>query len=425
MRRFLLSAIVIVAAPMALQAQVIPAGARGAGMGQNYGTLARGFSAGYWNPANLGQRGNPVFSLLLPGGGLSASMDPLKMSDIKKWGGDTLTDAVKQQWLDQIGADGSLKLRAGANVTEGGLSIGPLALTVGTTIGAHGDLPHDAVAAVLFGNAGPSGTGDTLSFNNGALQAFAVSHIGVSYGLALPVHITHAANERFSVGITAKYVMGHGLLDARNGFGQITPDSAAVRFTTVALYDSTSINNGTGTAFDVGAAWTSGKLSAGLTIYDLVNTFKFNNVGRAGDLTAFISADSTSSSSQQVPLDSASATLQQAARDLANNEKFMPSFRLAVGYRLNDRIDLAGDLLHESTDANALASQPGTSIGVGAELRYIPFIPVRAGLQLGNGAASYSVGTGLSLGPLHVNGAVGRRTSTGYNAALSISLGAQ
>ncbi|MFI5235528.1 MAG: DUF5723 family protein [Gemmatimonadales bacterium] len=423
MRRLLLAAFVL-AVPAALNAQVVPAGARAAGMGENYGTLARGFGAGYWNPANLGQRGNPAFSLELPGVGLSASADPIALSDIKKYGGDTLPNSVKQQWLNQIGPNGSLELRTAARITEAGISIGPVAITAGTTIGIRGDLPHDAVATMLYGNAGPSGQGDTLSFTNGALQAFAVSHVGISLGIPIGVHFTHADNERFSIGITAKYVMGHGLLDARDGFGQLTPDSAAVRFTTVALYDAHNAINGTGTGFDLGAAWTSGKLAAGLTIYDIANSFRFKEQGKVGSLNAFISPDSSGGTSNQVPIDSATGALQQTAHDLASNERFLPSLRLAVGYKLSRRIDLSGDLLHESTDPHALVTQKGTTVGVGAELRFIPLIPLRAGIRFGDGATSYSVGTGLHLGFLHVDVAVGRRTSAGYNAALGVTLGA-
>ncbi|HEV2291901.1 MAG TPA: DUF5723 family protein [Gemmatimonadales bacterium] len=423
MRRILL-AVLVMAAPAALGAQVVPAGARAAGLGDNYGVLARGFGAGYWNPANLGQRGNPAFSLELPGVGVSASADPIKLSDIKKYGGDTLPNSVKQQWLNSIGPNGALELRTQADVSEAGLSIGPVAITAGTTAGIRGDLPHDAVATMLYGNAGPSGQGDTLSFTNGALQAFAVSHIGLSLGIPIPVHITHAADERFSVGITAKYVMGHGLLDARDGKGQLTPDSASVRFVTVALYDPHNAINGTGMGFDIGAAWTSGKLAAGLTIYDVANSFRFKDQGKVGSLNAFVSPDSSGGTSNQAPIDSATDSLKQAAQALASNERFLPSMRLAVGYRLTSRIQLSGDILHESTDPHALVTQKGTTVGVGAELRFIPLIPLRAGVRFGDGATSFSVGTGLALGPLHIDGAVGRRTSTGYNAAVGITFGA-
>jgi hypothetical protein len=424
MRRLLVLLAAAAVLPSALRAQVVPAGARAAGLGDNYGVLARGFGAGYWNPANLGQRGNPALSLELPGVGLSASADPIKLSDIKKYGGDTIPNSVKQQWLDDIGPNGSLELRAGGHITEAGLSIGPVAITTGTTFGVRGDLPHDAVATILYGNAGPGGSGDTLSFTNGALQAFAVSHVGVSLGIPIPVHLTHAPDERFSVGVTAKYVMGHGLLDARDGRGQLTPDSATVRFVTVALYDDGSAINGTGMGFDLGAAWTSGKLSAGLTIYDLANSFRFGEKGKVGSINAFISADSSGGNSQQASIDSATDSLKAVAHDLAANERFLPSMRLAVGYKLNSRVDLSADYLHESTDPNALVTQRGTTIGIGAEVRYIPLIPLRAGIRFGDGATSYSVGTGLHLGFFHVDAAVGRRTSAGYNAALGVTFGA-
>jgi hypothetical protein len=65
-------------------------------------------------------------------------------------------------------------------------------------------------------------------------------------------------------------------------------------------------------------------------------------------------------------------------------------------------------------------------VGAGAELRIIPFLPLRAGLAAISGGYIASAGAGLDLFVLHLNaGIAARKTEYGQfpAAALTISIG--
>jgi hypothetical protein len=67
-----------------------------------------------------------------------------------------------------------------------------------------------------------------------------------------------------------------------------------------------------------------------------------------------------------------------------------------------------------------------THIGAGAELRIIPFLPIRAGLAAISGGYIASAGAGLDLFLLHLNaGIAARKTEFGQfpSAALTVSFG--
>src|SRR5688572_4882700 len=142
-RSLIFLAATLMAAPVA--AQVAGPNARAAGMGFAYGAVARGFAAGFWNPANLGQPGNPGFSLGLPNIAVDYASDPIPFSEFKEYEGEFIDDDVKSEWLERIGPDGSLVMHGRGDLGEIGISVGPVALTVGTVGSMQADLPHDAV----------------------------------------------------------------------------------------------------------------------------------------------------------------------------------------------------------------------------------------------------------------------------------------
>src|SRR6478752_3743677 len=129
-RSLVLIAATLVATPAV--AQVAGPTARAAGMGFAYGAVARGFAAGFWNPANLGQPGNPGFSLGLPNIAVDYGSDPIPFSEFKKYEGEFIDDDVKSHWLDLIGPSGNLVIHGRADIGEVGLSVGPVALTLGS-----------------------------------------------------------------------------------------------------------------------------------------------------------------------------------------------------------------------------------------------------------------------------------------------------
>ncbi|MGH7702612.1 MAG: hypothetical protein ACREMO_05935, partial [Gemmatimonadales bacterium] len=411
-RRKTLAALALlgVAITVPVSGQVFSGSVRAAGLGGNYGAVARGYSAAFWNPANLGLPGNPGFSLYLPGVQVDCGTSPIPLREIKRYGGRVIPSSVKGQWLDDIGAGGSFEGRVGAEVAPLGFSLSRIALTTATQAFVTADLPHDAAEVLLFGNAGRSGTGNNLGFTNGRFRGYAVSSAAVSLGVPLPIAFTHGAGERFAVGVSAKYVVGHGLVDAKDGTGVFSanPIADTIRFPAIALYDKNSAFQSSGVGFDLGLAWTAGKISLGATVYDLVNSFKFDPAqGRATTGEALISEDSTTSSFDDVALTDASPSTRQSARDLGAVARFKPTTRFSLAWAFARALIVSGDLLVHSGSDRALRAGAKTSGGVGIEFRPIHFLPIRGGVERDSDGTTYSVGGGLELGFLNLNGAYG------------------
>lgn len=414
--RLLLVATALVASPVA--AQVAGPNARAAGMGFAYGAVARGFAAGFWNPANLGQQGNPGFSLGLPNVAVDYGSDPIPFSEFKKYEGEFIDDEVKSDWLDQIGPNGSLVIHGRGDIGEIGLSVGPVALTLGTVGSMQADLPHDAVEVLLYGNAGQDGNGtDTLGFTDGQFTSWAASRAGASIGIPIGHHL--------SVGITGKYVAGHGIVAGRDGEARLTPDTTTIRFPVIILVDENNPVQNTGWGIDLGAAWRSeeGRLRVSFAAYDVSNTFKFDPTkGRATTGAAYISVDSSSSDFDDVDLADASDSVKAAARRIADEAIFAPSYRLAAAYKPNGRITLAADALIRTGGEFSLQGGLGNEYSLGAELRFIPLIPIRGGIHTQDDGMGFNAGAGLDFGFLKVDGAIGKRANGGYAYAVGVTM---
>ncbi len=417
MRRFLL-VLALAASAAPLTAQVLAPNARAAGMGFAYGAVARGFSAGYWNPANLGQSGNPGFSMGLPSLAVDYGSEPIPFQEFKDFEGKFVDSATKADWLDRIGPDGRLTIRGQADISEIGLSFGPVAITAGTIGSTRSDLPHDAVELLLYGNAGQDGSGtDTLAFTDGTLSTWAASRVGVSIGIPI--------GHRLSIGVTGKYIVGHGIAAGRDGTAQLTPDSGSIRFPVIVLVDEDNPIQSDGIGFDVGLAWRSmdDRLRLGFVANDISNSFKFDPTkGRATTGGAFISVDSSSSDFDDVDLADATDSVRAAARRLADDAIFAPSFRFSGAYRASSMLTVAADALIRTGNDFALQKGFGNEFSFGAEVRLLPFLPLRGGIRTQGPRTGFNGGVGLDLGFLKIDGAVGKRTDGGWAYGVGLSL---
>ena len=142
-------------------AQQPNASAAAFGMAGNYTAAATGSDAVAWNPAMLGMN-SPAFSLSLLSLGGVTGLDPVKLKDITDFGGKVIPNATKESWLNKVGAgteqgtvDGGLSIVA--------LSIGRIGFQVGLTGTAQVNLNQDAAEAILYGNAGRTGTAKNLA----------------------------------------------------------------------------------------------------------------------------------------------------------------------------------------------------------------------------------------------------------------------
>src|SRR5436189_5942357 len=105
------SALVMIAATALAtnaSAQLVSASAASLALGDNYTALARGFNAVNWNPAGLGMPDNPFMSFGFAGRG-AAGTDRISLSDLSKYSGVTVPNAVLASWLARVPAQGGQK----------------------------------------------------------------------------------------------------------------------------------------------------------------------------------------------------------------------------------------------------------------------------------------------------------------------------
>src|SRR5438067_9945345 len=151
------------------RAQLVSASAASLALGDNYTAVARGFNAINWNPAGLGMPDNPFFSFAFAGRG-AGGMDPISLSDLAKYNGVPVPQAVRTSWLTRVNAQGGQALDAdGAGSLA--LSIGSFGFQLATNAYERGKLSPDAVEVLLFGNSGATGTPRTMNFKGSRTEA--------------------------------------------------------------------------------------------------------------------------------------------------------------------------------------------------------------------------------------------------------------
>ena len=395
-------------APRAVSAQIANASTAAFGMGGNFTAVARGYNALAWNPAMLGLPGNPGFSLAVVSAGGSSGLDPIDLAAFKPYDGQIIPDAVKREWLQRVTASGGESGRLNGGVTPIALSVGPVAFQLSTTAYASGKMTPDAFEAVMFGNAGFDSVARPLDFSGSDVRMSVFTTGALGYGMPIGDHL--------AVGITGKYIVGNFMLDGHDNGSALTMNNVQVRFPIVYTQAdsnaSASLNNGSGYGVDVGAAWRSGRLTLGGALQNLVNTFKWDTAGfksKAG--TASFDGTTNTKKFDDQPYSIAPQALRQAVAD----DKFHPTLALGAAFRVNRMLLVSGDMRQQVSDKGIKLGER-TQVGVGAELRLIPFVPLRAGVTQFSDGTAFSGGAGVSFLGLEVGVAGSLRTRTGSSA---------
>lgn len=386
-------------------AQLPSASTRALGMGDNYTAAARGYAAVSWNPAALGLSGNPRGSFVLLPTRLVAGLDPVTLSDLKDYQGQFVPDAVREQWLQRIEAEGSEDGSTGADVNWLALQIGRFALQVSTFGRVVGNLSPGGAEIILFGNAGRTGQPREITLTGSSLSSHGASTVALSYGF--PLQRSQLAQT--SIGITAKYTVGHLFAYGEDRGSSVTADpKVSIRFPVIATREQGfDGRGGSGFGLDIGFATQRGALTLAAAAKNVINTFSWDEsrlAFRQG--LANFDQDSSSSDFDEQPFANAPADL----RALANEAKFKPVLAAGVAYEVSKRLTISGDVRARAGDTT-LQDDPRFHIGVGSEVRAIPLVPLRAGVALISGGYQLGGGVGLNLGPVNLAASVLRRTS--------------
>jgi hypothetical protein len=327
----------------------------------------------------------------------------VKLSDFSPFQGKVIPSNTKESWLNSIGSgtergslDGGLSLVA--------MSVANLGFQVGVTGTGEANLNQDAAEALLFGNAGRTGTAKSLAFNgsNAGGSGFATGAVS----LGIPV----AGNDKsgkFSIGVTGKYIRGIATAQAADNGSSLGVDNISVKFPVV-YTDSADLGNaGSGVGVDVGMAWNSPSTSFGVTARNVVNTFSWSTAAmrsRVGGVT--FDGISSTTTFDEAPYADAPASL----RALVEGQKFKPEIAVGVARHLRS-LTLTADASQRMGDGIEIG--PKMHAGVGAEYTGLPLLSLRGGAAVVTDGYQAAGGVGLRLGALEVGAALSTRSRNG------------
>jgi len=374
-------------------AQVSNASTAATGLSGAFTARATGYNAVAWNPANLAMPGNPSFSFTLLAIDGAASLKPIDLARIQPYSGKLVPASERELWMLDVTADSGQKGAIGGGVTLFGLSIGRLAFTANTKFAADMNLAPDAVEAVLFGNAGRTGTVKNLSLAGSGFQSAFYSTGAVSFGQSLSslVPLTN-----FAVGATVKYTVGHVLLLGLDDGSALNTNSIKLAFPYV-VTDTASARTGSsggGVGLDVGAAWTIPRFRFGVTAQNVFNSFKW-------DTTKLVTRSATGTFDSQVnsftadTVDKPYGTAPASIRSKVAGLKFKPVLAAGVAFDPIPKLTLSADIRLQA--GGGIEVGPASLVGLGAEIKIIPFIPLRAGVSAMSDGFGASGGVGIHL----------------------------
>jgi len=396
-------------------AQMPNASPKAFGMAGNFTAVARGYEAVAWNPANLAQYGRPFLSIgFMPFGG-TVGMDPVGFNNLGAFGGQVVDSATRAAWVELVKAAGRQRVRVDGGVTPFAMSLGPFGFQVGTSLYTNLDFGPGMWEALLFGNAGNhDGQAGDLDFTGTGVSTAAFTTGAASFAMAVPFKFTAGMlpNERLTVGVTAKYVLAHGMVNAIADSGGTS--SGGISLSMPAVFPDSNYEAltgaGVGTGADLSMAWSAGPWRVGVLAENVFNSFKWDTTRLAyAQQSFYFDQDTSYSTGDELPYGSAPLAL----RDQIRRQGFKPAINIGASFRISSNITLTADMHQQMGGDDAISIGPKSRMGVGGEFRYVPFVPIRAGVASVTDGWQAAAGFGVRLlgYEIGVSGSIRRRGS--------------
>src|SRR5690606_29300317 len=158
-------------------------------------------------------------------------------ADLAEYEGIVVPTSVRNAWLQQIVDNGGQHLGGDVDVTPLAISIGPVALSATTSLRGNGSMPAAVAELLLFGNAGRTGVPADYELNDLAIDANATTTFAAAYGRKLA---SVPLLGDFAVGVTGKYIVGHGMASMRDNGSTVTSAPLAVNLNAPMVLTDTS-----------------------------------------------------------------------------------------------------------------------------------------------------------------------------------------
>ena len=351
-------------------AQLPAASAAGFSMAGNYTALARGYDAIAYNPASLALGQPKPFAISLFSASVNSGINPIRFSDIKAHENTLIPVSTRETWLQQIGTGRE------AGGTSAGLSIVALSIKnfgaqVGLIGGGEVSLNQDAAEALLFGNAGRTGSAKNFNFGGSNANGSLFGVGAVSYAIPLGAKST---DRRTAFGLTAKYIRGIAAARAADHGSTTTADLINVEFPAIYTDSAHVGNSGSGIGVDLGLSIVRSGTTYSVTVRNVVNTFAWNTAAftsRAGGFT-FNGVSNSSNFDEQ-----AYSNAPAAMRSTFEAEKFKPEIAAGVARSVRPFLLVTADASERF--GNGINLTPKMKVGLGAEYTGLPALTIRGG----------------------------------------------
>mgnify|MGYP002725631285 CR=1 FL=1 len=359
-------------------------GLASAGSGMMYGSNAAG-----WNPANLGMKDNPNFTMSLFSMGFSFGNNSFTPEYISETfvEGDTLFDEDKQDIIGKLDSDG-FKLFPQMGIPVFGLSILDYAFNVDFHGHSYINFPADIFEMVFYGPLVDQ------NYDLGKFDASGEAYTTISFSAAKSLTPPQLLNE-LSVGATFKYILGnvYGGLDHAEGSILTTDDNlhADGKFQ---LINSTS-GDGVGLDLSVAGITTYNDIYVGMTFGNLIGSLNWTEA-EMNEFTFFHDGPIDLDSVQDKDYIDSLFVTTDTTYDADDFESTVPKYILfsASKSMIYDWMDFHFGWYQGLNDSPAHSTTPRLSFAT--EVNYLSFLPLRFGVSFG-GLEKTQFTTGLGL----------------------------
>ena len=401
-----LTAIAMLLTIVPVSAQLTNPSANSLGLSGNDTATVRGFAAISVNPAGLAMPGSD-FSLTIAPVRIGGGIGPITPADVKPFEGKLVPADTKETWMRKVDSADGQRGTAAIDVAEFALTFWNVGLQLSSLVAANVRLPPSVVEAVLFGNAGRTGTPTDVSLAEAWVEGYAATTAGLSFAVPIPVFERRLG--RLAAGATVKYTVGHAVAVGRSA-GTISADTLQADLDSFLIHtrqpDEASfaddlLNGGGGVGLDLGVMLTLDRLGLGVAVQNLFNTFTWNESLLTYRRVAASFADgSLDFDDQEQPYEDAPASAQELIAELT----FKPALRIGGAYQVLDELTVSSDFHYRF--GQGMASEPSFHLGAGAEFRPLEFLHLRGGLALVTEGVQFGGGLSFLLGPLSLSAAV-------------------
>lgn len=402
MKRVLVLVPILLLAGIAAPALADP---RGIAMGGTDAAIARGADAVRWNPALLGLRGSPGFSMRLFQAGARADNNSFSVDQYKRFNGATWGEVEKAEILSSVPAEG-LQIQSAA-AGGSGVAFGPAGFYADGIGAGLGTVARDGVDFALNGNA----LDRTYSLQGSGGHGYASGRM--LFGMAFPMGKSERSSTTFGIQVGFERGIRYEEGTTLQGSFSSGADTAQV------MGDFLKREGTRGSGITVGAGYAASSPGGTFSVMvrDLYNKVTWTGTERRYHLrgshgvhgTGNFDSLFTSSSDPETPAE-------------------FTSRRSAVVSLAFTRY--LGSLTVASVTEKGLGESPGVSKSIrnawGLEWAGLGPLALRGGLSLGGGRGTwFSGGVGLHAGPLHVDlGAETRGFGLAHAQGVGVSAGA-